>query len=277
MFGVGSQAYGANFNAVARAFDKHLASLGGIRIMLRGEGNVDEGMVDQHFDAWSKELLQTLKSTSNHLHFQESAAEILDELQANRVSDLEPEAAITPEDGEESVSDDDSDVFEDATDNKENLADSLVDLEDVAGLRNMSQPSEPGNKRGVVRKQPSRKVLPSVPLTNGTSNGTDGLKEMVTPALRANLEKQVCTSVPVPLSFVCRSSLVYVQFQHILFSRYSRLGCGCFSLTLRFVCRIATMEYSFDVDSNYHCSSFCSELFHSSLYLNGSICTPSFR
>ena len=272
MFGIGSQAYGANFNAVARAFDKHLASLGGIRIMLRGEGNVDEGTVDQHFDAWSNELLQTLKSTSNHLHFQESTAEILDELQANRVSDLEPEAAIAREDVEESVSDDDSDVFEDATDNKENLADSLVDLEDVAGLNNRSQPSEPGNKRGVVRKQPSRKVLPSVPLTNGTADGTDGPKEMVTPALRANLEKQVCTSVH--LSLVCLK--VFFGLFSVPARILSRVFTWMFQFTLRLVCGIATMECWSDVDRNYHCSSFCSELFHSSLYLNGSICSPSF-
>jgi sulfite reductase alpha subunit-like flavoprotein len=61
VFGVGSQAYDSNFNAVARAFDTHLASLGGVRMVLRGEGDVDEATVDKEFDVWTKGLLEKLE------------------------------------------------------------------------------------------------------------------------------------------------------------------------------------------------------------------------
>lgn len=67
--------------------------------------------------------------------------------------------ASSPEESEEEDSDGENDVESE-----------IVDLEDIAG------------------KAPSRKALPVVK-TNGNLNGK---KEMVTPVIRANLEKQVC-------------------------------------------------------------------------------------
>lgn len=181
VFGVGSQAYGSNFNAVARAFDTHLASLGGVRIVLRGEGDVDEGTVDREFDVWTKGLLEKLEGARLRPHADESTAELVDE--DAKVNGYE---SATLEDGEDSYSDDDSETFEDAND--DNFSDGVVDVEDMGGQRKLSEPLEGGQKRGVVRRQPLQKQVVAAPLVKEVK---DGPKEMVTPLLRASLEKQV--------------------------------------------------------------------------------------
>jgi hypothetical protein len=139
--------------------------------VLRGEGDVDEATVDKEFDAWTKGLLEKLDGA----RLQPPPDEADENGKENGY-----ESATA---GEESDSDDESETFEDANDG--NFSDGVVDLEDMGGNRNVSEPLEAGHKRGVVRRQPLKKQVPAAPLVK------DGPKEMVTPVLRASLEKQV--------------------------------------------------------------------------------------
>lgn len=61
VFGVGSRAYGENFNAVASGFSRKLKSLGAKEALLVGEGDVDGGQLDAEFDAWGERLVRVLK------------------------------------------------------------------------------------------------------------------------------------------------------------------------------------------------------------------------
>lgn len=190
MFGVGSQAYGSNFNAVARAFDTHLASLGGIRMVVRGEGDVDEGTVDQEFELWTKALLEKLEGA----RLRPPTAELVEANGATKVNGYESATL------EESDDDDDSETFEDAED--DNFSDGVVDLEDMGGQRKLSEPLEGGKKRGVVRRQPLKKQAQAAPLVKEVK---DGPKEMVTPVLRASLEKQVLNLAIILLIIIFRA------------------------------------------------------------------------
>ncbi|XP_062081394.1 S-adenosyl-L-methionine-dependent tRNA 4-demethylwyosine synthase-like [Humulus lupulus] len=140
VFGVGSRAYGSTFNAVAKDLSRRMRGLGGAEILPVWEGDVDEGDVDEVFDAWSGRLLKFLKG------------EMLENggVVANGVS-----AESDAESEEES-------------DDEYSAEPDIVDLEDIAG------------------KGPSRRSA-AVAQTNGVSNGK---KDMVTPVIRASLEKQ---------------------------------------------------------------------------------------
>ncbi|XP_065882077.1 S-adenosyl-L-methionine-dependent tRNA 4-demethylwyosine synthase [Euphorbia lathyris] len=61
VFGVGSRAYGSNFNAVAKEFSRRLRELGADEIVDVGEGDVDGGEVDGVFEKWSGKVVQVLK------------------------------------------------------------------------------------------------------------------------------------------------------------------------------------------------------------------------
>lgn len=164
MFGVGSEAYGTNFNAVARAFDKHLGSLGGLRVLKLEDGDVDEGTIEKQFEQWSLSLLEKLRPET-----EEAQPEVTN-------GGYESAASYESDDD-----DDDSETYEDAND------ENLVDVEDMGGQRNKlsEQPIKGGNKRGFVRRQPLPKQAQAPVAVK------DGPKEMVTPVLRASLEKQV--------------------------------------------------------------------------------------
>ncbi|KAL8141200.1 LOW QUALITY PROTEIN: hypothetical protein V2J09_007221 [Rumex salicifolius] len=142
VFGVGSRAYGENFNAVARGFSKKLKGLGAKEMLLLGEGDVDEGQLDMEFDAWGEKLVKALKSG-----FVENGASVCGSVECK--SDCEASEVSESEDEEEATDTD------------------IVDLEDLAG------------------KGPSRNSK-----TKFEVNGVNGQKEMVTPVIRANLEKQ---------------------------------------------------------------------------------------
>ncbi|KAL2468349.1 S-adenosyl-L-methionine-dependent tRNA 4-demethylwyosine synthase [Forsythia ovata] len=136
VFGVGSSSYGETFNAVARDITVKLRKLGAVEVVDLGEGNVDEGNLDEVFERWSKRIVGVLKGN----------------LVENVVRNGNYGVASESE-GEES---------------------GIVDLEDIAG------------------KAPSRKSTVG-PKTNGkVENGVvlKGEKEMVTPVIRASLEKQ---------------------------------------------------------------------------------------
>ncbi|KAI3684842.1 hypothetical protein L6452_34069 [Arctium lappa] len=152
VFGVGSKAYGDNFNAVARGFSTKMRSLGGMEILPLCEGDVDEGELDKAFGVWSKEVIRVLKVG-------ELSGDGSDLIVEN--GDANGYELIDGSDYEE------DDDYED--EDEENGGDSdIVDLEDIAG------------------KAPSKKDV-GVITSNGKKNG---VKEMVTPVIRASLTKQ---------------------------------------------------------------------------------------
>ncbi|XP_050267446.1 S-adenosyl-L-methionine-dependent tRNA 4-demethylwyosine synthase [Quercus robur] len=140
VFGVGSGAYGATFNSVARDFSKQMRAMGAREVLPVWEGDVDSGDVDEVFDAWSVKVVVFLKRGGV---VENGGGEVL-------VSESDGE----DEDSEEEGGDEGSDI---------------VDVEDIAG------------------KAPLRKKTVTVAETNGKLNGK---KDMVTPAIRASLEKQ---------------------------------------------------------------------------------------
>jgi len=150
-------------------------------MVVRGEGDVDEDTVDQEFELWTKGLLEKLEGA----RLRPPTAELVEANGADEAEKLNGNESTTLE---ESDSDDDSETFEDAKDG--NFSDGMVDLEDMGGQRKLSETLEGGQKRGVVRRQPLKKEAQVAPLVKEAKNGP---KEMVTPVLRASLEKQVLT------------------------------------------------------------------------------------
>ncbi|KAL0314702.1 UNVERIFIED_CONTAM: S-adenosyl-L-methionine-dependent tRNA 4-demethylwyosine synthase [Sesamum angustifolium] len=153
VFGVGSRSYGETYNAVARGVSVKLRKLGASELVELGEGDVDEADLDEVFDRWSKKVVGVLKGElgENGQHFENDGVEC--------ESEGEGEGEFSEEDDDEVA---------------ENGGDSaIVDLEDIAG------------------KGPSRRSVVASK-ANGKVNGEvlNGEKEMVTPVLRANLEKQ---------------------------------------------------------------------------------------
>uniref|UniRef100_A0A2P2KUC0 Uncharacterized protein MANES_18G027000 n=1 Tax=Rhizophora mucronata TaxID=61149 RepID=A0A2P2KUC0_RHIMU len=150
VFGVGSRAYGATFNAVAKEFSRWLRELGATEILGVGEGDVDGGELDGVFEEWGGKLVRVLEGGS---------------LENGGV--LGNGVVVGGESDSESI----VDGFEsDDEDGSNGVLDSgIVDVEDIAG------------------KGPSRRSA-SVAETNGKVNGQ---REMVTPVIRANLEKQI--------------------------------------------------------------------------------------
>ncbi|KAF5445093.1 hypothetical protein F2P56_034171 [Juglans regia] len=146
VFGVGSGAYGATFNAVARDYSKQMRALGANEILPVWEGDVDNGDFDEVFEAWSAKVVGLLK------------VGVLDN---GAVLRSETEALAG------GVSDAESFGSSDEDEDREGSAE-IVDLEDIAG------------------KGPSRKSTVMAE-SNGKLNGK---KEMVTPVIRASLEKQ---------------------------------------------------------------------------------------
>ncbi|KAI9113268.1 hypothetical protein K1719_015793 [Acacia pycnantha] len=144
IFGVGSRAYGATFNAVARDFAEQMRALGATEMLPLCEGDVDTGDIDGVFDPWCAKVIRYLKG---------------DVFENGGVFESNVGGECNPQNLEDSEED---------SDEEDGMESEIVDLEDIAG------------------KAPSRKSV-SVVETNGKF---DGKKEMVTPVIRANLEKQ---------------------------------------------------------------------------------------
>ncbi|XP_024021382.1 S-adenosyl-L-methionine-dependent tRNA 4-demethylwyosine synthase [Morus notabilis] len=140
VFGVGSRAYGATYNVVARDLSKRMRGLGAAEMLPVWEGDVDGGDLEEAFDAWSAKMVKVLNDDV-----------------------VENGGALSNGVGAESDAESDYE-----TDEEYSVESEIVDLEDIAG------------------KGPSRRS-PVVVQTNGTSNGK---KDMVTPVIRASLEKQ---------------------------------------------------------------------------------------
>lgn len=109
VFGVGSRSYGASFNAVAREFSKRMRALGAAEIFPVGEGDVDDGDLDEVFDSWSNKLTRVLKG---------GLVENDRNMESAVVSDSDWESIDGWEEDEDGGNDDES---------------GIVDLEDIAG------------------------------------------------------------------------------------------------------------------------------------------------
>ncbi|KAL3840306.1 hypothetical protein ACJIZ3_024897 [Penstemon smallii] len=142
VFGVGSRSYGETYNAVARGISVKLRKLGANEVVGLGEGDVDEGALDEVFDEWSEKIVGVLKG---------NLGEKGGDFEVGSESEGESEFSDEEDDGESGI----------------------VDLEDIAG------------------KGPSRKSIVEA-RANGKVNGEvpNGEKEMVTPVIRASLQKQ---------------------------------------------------------------------------------------
>lgn len=152
VFGVGSRAYGERFNAVGKGLSGNLRKLGATELLEICEGDVDEGDLDKVFDGWSKKVVEVLKDNlkENGVYF-------------GNLNGVDGEAS-----DEEEYDDEDDKEGENGGESE------LVDLEDIAG------------------KGPSRRKEMVEAKANGELNGevVNGKKAMVTPVIRANLEKQ---------------------------------------------------------------------------------------
>lgn len=150
VFGVGSSAYGATFNAVAKDLSKKFKALGAKEMISVTLGDVDGGELDGIFEIWSNRVIEKLRGCGG-------------------LSEDEGLFNGGVSDGESSVDGFESDEEEDGESNG-GTEPVVVDLEDIAG------------------KGPSRKSSSLVSETNGRVNGK---RDMVTPVIRASLEKQV--------------------------------------------------------------------------------------
>ncbi|KZV28868.1 S-adenosyl-L-methionine-dependent tRNA 4-demethylwyosine synthase [Dorcoceras hygrometricum] len=151
VFGVGSSSYVETYNAVAKGVSENLRKLGAIELVELGEGDREEGNLDEVFHGWSDRVVGVLKGSigENLGHFENGEAG----------SKIEGEFEFSDSEEEEETEDDPES--------------GVVDLEDIAG------------------KGPSRKSIMGT-TANGKVNGevVNGEKEMVTPVIRASLQKQ---------------------------------------------------------------------------------------
>ncbi|KAL4180588.1 hypothetical protein AMTRI_Chr13g92820 [Amborella trichopoda] len=191
VYGVGSSSYGPKtFNKVARVFSHQMEALGAIEILPLCKGDVDTGDLDQSFNHWCIQIIDRLSGLGDRLS--SSNLRSIEVASSSKGEDEEEKAS----DGIEEDSDDDkennaSDGFEeDSDDDKENNdGESVVDLEDIAGKGPSREPPQNG-KVGRRRKSFGKTQADVKPLSsmNRVENGER--REMVTPVIRANLEKQ---------------------------------------------------------------------------------------
>ncbi|XP_009106177.1 S-adenosyl-L-methionine-dependent tRNA 4-demethylwyosine synthase [Brassica rapa] len=119
VFGVGSRAYGDEYNAVAKELSRRMVGLGGAEMVPVGEGDVDDGELDRAFNEWCDGVIRVLKGGS-------AQAREANEITQNGVVESEDEYIDTTDEEEEEDSND------------------IVDLEDIAG-------KAPSRKNGVVK------------------------------------------------------------------------------------------------------------------------------
>ncbi|XP_058069030.1 S-adenosyl-L-methionine-dependent tRNA 4-demethylwyosine synthase [Magnolia sinica] len=157
VFGVGSRSYGPTFNAAARDFSQQMRALGASEILPVCEGDVDGGDLDEVFDRWSQRLVGVLKTY------------------LGAKDDLFVDSRLESEGMSESESFGGSEEeFEDEDEKSSEAV--LVDLEDIAGKGPSRSSSAKASESGSIKCK-------STSLRNGE-------KEMVTPVIRASLEKQ---------------------------------------------------------------------------------------
>ncbi|KAH7437050.1 hypothetical protein KP509_05G054200 [Ceratopteris richardii] len=166
VFGIGSKLYGSDYNLVAKSWDHYMEKLGASRILDRGEGDEDEGYVEHRFDVWKDQLVGRIKDSSQS--FKQGGIVKKDDDYEDAYDEF-----FTDEDSEK--------------EDKENLGEALIDVEDVAGKvnpsHNVSKVHIRGGKGQVFKRRSSNEEAIN-------HKQESQIKEMVTPAIRMNLEKQ---------------------------------------------------------------------------------------
>ncbi|XP_020273701.1 S-adenosyl-L-methionine-dependent tRNA 4-demethylwyosine synthase-like [Asparagus officinalis] len=150
VFGVGSRAYDERFNKVGKDLSLWMRALGAAELVPVAEGDVDGGDLDVRFGLWSERVVKVLKGEGGDDGVESDVFDVL----------------------EEEVEDEDDD-YDDEED--EEVESEAVDMEDIAG------------------KAPSKKSGSG--LANGDNGAREkssenGFREMVTPVVRASLQKQ---------------------------------------------------------------------------------------
>ncbi|KAG9442685.1 hypothetical protein H6P81_018539 [Aristolochia fimbriata] len=163
IFGIGSRSYGPRFNAVARDFSRQMRALGASEILPLCQGDIDRGDLDEVFEQWSTKIVSGLLEG-------EISGENCKSVGSSLVGTVKTvsDGYVDSEEGYSS---------EDNNDGVENSESYIGDLEDIAG------------------KAPSRRSFgtSSNVLDDPASSATTaehGQRAMVTPVIRANLEKQ---------------------------------------------------------------------------------------
>ena len=180
VFGIGNSAYGKNFNAAGKEFDKILQRLSAQRLVNFGSGDNGAGEeISETFDNWTPQLWSAIKNSNINTKISEEPDE-------------------DPEDKTEQ--------------------EPLVDLEDLGTMMKSSDSSKLAKKKYIKKRVQQRKTKPEAPLfeqkedtkeknhsdadstdsdeeeeeeESETPNGTSVVpKEMLTPSLRKALTKQ---------------------------------------------------------------------------------------
>ncbi|CAM6087945.1 unnamed protein product [Calypogeia fissa] len=159
-----------------------MKALGAVEVIATGEGDQDEDNVELQFSAWVNDLKNCLLGPTRR---PEMALESKLKTELPQVTDSLVIEELSS----------DSDEF-DAADDKENI-ESLIDLEDAAGKPNTVEVTPVLRKKGVVRKKGFQQRAAKQPSSLPNSDKNSTAKEMVTPTLRASLEKQVVEDILV--------------------------------------------------------------------------------
>ncbi|KAH9300010.1 hypothetical protein KI387_011593, partial [Taxus chinensis] len=164
VFGIGSKAYGSTYNQAARAFFHQLKDLGANELLPVGLGDQDEGNLDKIFGDWSRRLIDSLTEKLE--------------------KPLSTEYNLADEAFTDYYSDGDSEEY-----HKENTPEAagIIDLEDVVGKASFTSP-----KNGGSRKQFGKvnRLVKGFNEDEPLFTEENGPKAMVTPVIRASLEKQ---------------------------------------------------------------------------------------
>eukprot|EP00252_Welwitschia_mirabilis_P017410 TRINITY_DN3859_c0_g1_i1.p1 TRINITY_DN3859_c0_g1~~TRINITY_DN3859_c0_g1_i1.p1 ORF type:complete len:726 (-),score=97.12 TRINITY_DN3859_c0_g1_i1:406-2583(-) len=175
VFGIGSSAYGETYNSVARTMFRQLTALGGVRIIPLGEGDQDQGNVEESFGDWTSQLIEAL------VYKQETIRSKGEALVYNQETIRSKDADVQEEISDHYISGDDSEGPEENTVEEA----SMMDLEDIAGRA--PSVSSVSRKKNIVPKKKFGNVKRPEEEQTVSQNGP---KDMVTPVVRANLEKQ---------------------------------------------------------------------------------------
>ncbi|GBG78400.1 hypothetical protein CBR_g26428 [Chara braunii] len=196
VFGLGSRAYEKAYNVVGMEIDRCLGSLGGRRVVSMGEGDMEEGGVEEAFDQWTRHFLSRIEE----LVFLEGIGANQPETTPSARSKIDLESASD----EVSFSDEESDG------EQQQMNEEMIDLEDVAGpiggkrlevdgkggidkARQWAVAKKVGRKRDLLLEENNKTLEGYGGVLSLATNGPDpeGRREMVTPVIRASLEKQV--------------------------------------------------------------------------------------
>ncbi|XP_065055009.1 S-adenosyl-L-methionine-dependent tRNA 4-demethylwyosine synthase TYW1-like isoform X2 [Rhopilema esculentum] len=191
VFGLGNSLYENNFNLAAKTLDKSMHKLSGIKIFPTGLGdenlaNSKNGGLEGDFNSWMESLLlfltvRRVQSERKTENCKKEDGDCCKEDQCCKEDKCCKEDQCCKESNSEEV------LYESSTDDEDGDDEEVVDVEDLGKMANKLKEAKVGktiNTDGVrarKTKQRKKKEESTVPAD---------AKEMVTPLIRKNLEKQ---------------------------------------------------------------------------------------